>query len=188
MSIEAKAMFAQVAVSQGDAVTAYRLVNERQLDVPKSIELLAQSSAYKTILPQALGAYTKHGEELGETIASFPEFDQRTIVAREITEVIENGTLDPEVVVSNLDGLGGKLRGIKKNNYLTHVALQYGLRGEHDIVDRMLQIVPIDQFGNIHLLSALKDAVDVYDREVTPSIVDEIFGTAEDLKDDEGGV
>lgn len=187
------AMMAQVAVSSGDAINAYRLINEN-LSVPDAIEVLAQSSKYQAILPSALGVYTKDGAKIGTAITSFSEFDHRRTTARELSNLLEEKEFDVMEATENLEnshvqeqlyvvekGFPEKYNFGNRVNPVVRLAVMNAMYGQHQTTDRLLE----ESLGSQEMVSALQLAVDGFNQAVYSQIVDETFGFYTELDEKE---
>ena len=183
------AMMAQVAISCGDAINAYRLINEK-LSVPEAVEVLAQSPKYREILPSALEAYTQSGARIGNAIASFPEFDHRRTVARELSDLLETNRFDAMGATTNLEDphvqeqLYAVERGFPKKhtfdnrvNPVVKLAVMNAMYGQSQTIDRLLG----ESLGSLDMVPTLQLAVDGFKPDVYAQIVNEIFGLYADL-------
>lgn len=189
------AMMAQVAVSYGDAINSYRLMNEK-LSVPEAVEVLAQSPKYKEILPSALESYTRNGSRIGTAIASFPEFDHRRTTARELSDLLEGKKFDVMEATENLENphVQEQLYAIEKGfpekynfgnrvNSVVRLAVMNAMYGQHQTTDRLLE----ESLGSHDMASTLQLAIDGFNPDVYRHIVDEAFGLYAEL-DEKGNI
>lgn len=182
-------MMAQVAISYGDAMNAFKLTHEDHSFVD-SVELLAMSPKYKDILPAALAVYTENGARIGAAIASYPEFDHRTTVARELADIVENNYQAAMTATENLENphIKEQLSAVEnqfphKYNFGSNPAIDLTIRqavyGQSEITDMMIEKAS----GSSELISALQLAIEGYNAENYRAIVDEIFSFYAELKD-----
>lgn len=190
------AMMAEVAASHGDNLTSYRLMHE-ELSVPEVVEILAQAPEYKEILPRALGSYTRYGSRMGTAIASFPEFDHRRTIARELSDLLEGKRFDVMEAIENLENphVQEQLYAVEKGfpelvvfsdgdvNPVVRLAVMNAMYGQHSTTDRLLE----ESLGSHDMVSALQLAIDGFNPDVYGHIVDEAFGLYAEL-DEKGNV
>ena len=193
--IPVQAMLAQIALSYGDAMSAYRVINENP-SFTESIEILAQSPKYKKTLPAAFEAYTANGNRIGKVIASFPEFYHRGIVARELADIVEGNNIDVMEATEYLENphVKEQLAALKKqfpkrDNFVNSVlelavklAVKNAVYGQSATIDRMIESESGNRDAVYAVVHALQLAVKNYNAEAYPAIVNEIFGLYDELE------
>jgi len=187
MDYQTKSMFARVAQNYGDLALARQLESDksRKMSFADNVELLAQSSRYIGILPEALGTYIENGESVANAIIRFGDFHHRSIAARKLAEIIEKSKKYAVKAASNLEDprVIEQLSTAEEKdaNRLKEVIILNGCYGEYDTIDRLLEDAPDNISGFSWLADAFQKAIENYDSDTYKEMVEEIFALHEEL-------